>query len=361
MYRIAVDARPLSFPTTGIGRYTQAIISRLVSNGWEWFLYSDRPLLWPEQIPESVRVRYPRFMLPAAGSVFSQIAYPVWSQLDRIDLFWSPRHHLPLALGRNTRSVVTIHDLVWKQFPETMSRFGRFLDSNLMPPSIRKADAVISVSDSTSHEIHSIFPGVSVKTIYEAPFLESAAEVKLGDYFLFVGTLEPRKNLLNLIKAYRLYVDSCSQAIPLMVCGGTGWGLPALQQLIAELSLSENVELLGYVTDSELPKLYRNARALLMPSLYEGFGLPIVEAYSQNTPVITSDRGAMREIAGDAALLVNPESIEQLVDAMTCLTLESTIVDQLQQKARVRSQNFSWDTAAEQTLALMESLIQGKA
>ncbi|MFC6979845.1 glycosyltransferase family 4 protein [Microbulbifer taiwanensis] len=295
----------------------------------------------------------------AAGGrlVFSQLAYPVWCRKDKIDLFWSPRHHLPLLLGSGIRSVVTIHDLVWKRFPETMSRFGRILDANLMPPSIRKADGVISVSDSTTDEIQFICPEADVTTIYEAPFLAPAEGCCEGDYFLFVGTLEPRKNLSNLLRAYRQCVKSCGEPLPLKICGGKGWGLPALQQLIAELDLGAHVELLGYVPDTELPGLYRNARALLMPSLYEGFGLPIVEAYSQNTPVVTSDRGAMREVAGDAALLVNPESVEQMATALISLTQESDTVRSLQQKARLRVQKFSWDSAAEQTLGLMESLL----
>ena len=358
MYRIAVDARPLSFPTTGIGRYSRAILSRLFEHGGDWFLYSDRPLLLPEELPENVRVRYPKFMPPAAGSIFAQAAYPIWSRMDKVDLFWSPRHHLPIFLGRHVRSVVTIHDLVWKRFPETMSRFGRLLDSSLMPPSIRKADRVISVSEFTTSEIQSICPGACVSTIYEAPFLAPSDSASEGKYFLFVGTLEPRKNLATLLKAYRLYLDSNEGTLPLKICGGKGWGLPAMRELIARLDLDDHVELEGYVTDAELPDLYRNARALLMPSLYEGFGLPIVEAYSQSTPVVTSSRGAMCEVAGDAALLVDPENIEQIASALTTMTQDIGTVRVLQQKAGLRAKEFSWDLAANQTLELMSSLIQ---
>ncbi|SDZ78868.1 glycosyltransferase family 4 protein [Microbulbifer marinus] len=357
MYRIAIDARPLSFPTTGIGRYTRAIISRLIEREWDWYLYSDRPLLWPELPPSNVKIRHPAFMPPAAGSVFSQIAYPIWCWRDKVDLFWSPRHHLPLMLGGDVRSVVTVHDLVWKHFPGTMSRFGRLLDAGLMPPSIRKADRVISVSDSTTSEILSVSSCATVATIYEAPFLELADEIQDGNYFLFVGTLEPRKNLSTLLKAYRLYADSCGGALPLKICGGKGWGLPALQQLISELNLQDKVMLMGYVSDAELPDLYRNARALLMPSLYEGFGLPIVEAYSQNTPVITSDRGAMREVAGEAALLVDPECQVEISRALTQLTVDSSALRALQRAAHQRAQHFSWDKAARETLELMESLL----
>ena len=358
MIRVAVDARPLSCPTTGIGRYTQSLLSRLFnSRDWAWYLYSERPLLWSESLPENVKVRFPNFMLPSAGSLFAQVAFPIWAKRDQADLFWSPRHHLPLFLGSDVRSIVTIHDLVWKHFPETMSRFGRILDSRLMPPSIRKADKVIAVSDATRLEVEAISPSADVSTVLEAPFLEGSERSGFGEYFLFVGTLEPRKNLARLLSAYGKYVSGSTGALPLKICGGKGWGLPELEGLIRKNSLAEHVEILGYVDDAELPALYQNARALLMPSLYEGFGLPIVEAFSQGTPVLTSNRGAMEEVASDAGLLVDPENVEAMAAALARLTDELELIEQLQLHAHARAKQFSWDAAAEQTLSLMESLL----
>ncbi|QKX18100.1 glycosyltransferase family 1 protein [Microbulbifer sp. YPW1] len=358
MIRVAVDARPLSFPTTGIGRYTQSLLSRLFSSSdWVWYLYSDRPLLWPESLPDNVKVRYPNFMLPSAGSMFAQVAFPVWAKRDQVDLFWSPRHHLPLFLGGNVRSIVTIHDLVWKHFPETMSRFGRILDSRLMPPSVRNADKVIAVSGATRREVEALSPEADVVTILEAPFLNGSGRSAIGEYFLFVGTLEPRKNLERLLSAYADYVSVNTCVLPLKICGGKGWGLPELERLIQQNNLSDQVEVLGYVDDATLPALYQNARALLMPSLYEGFGLPIVEAFSQGTPVLTSNRGAMKEVAGDGGLLVDPENIDDMASAIARLTDDQELVEWLQLCAHARTKEFSWDTAAEQTLTLMESLL----
>ncbi|MCA0901413.1 glycosyltransferase family 4 protein [Microbulbifer agarilyticus] len=115
--------------------------------------------------------------------------------------------------------------------------------------------------------------------------------------------------------------------------------------------------MLGYVDDAELPALYQNARALLMPSLYEGFGLPIVEAFSQGTPVLTSNRGAMEEVAGNAGVLVDPESIEDMADALMRLTEDLELVERLQLRAFAWAKQFSWDNAAEQTSSLMKSLL----
>lgn len=360
MAKIAVDARPLSIPTTGIGRYTRAVLERLLDSQHQWYLYSHQPLLGEFESLPSVTVRCGSVRMASLGSLYSQVVFPFWAKRDNVDLFWSPRHHLPLCMGSSTLKVVTIHDLVWKAFPKTMSRLGRQIERILMPPSLQTADAVIAVSGSTAREVENSFPVAAgkVHTIYEAPFLASLnAHDDKGDYFLFVGTFEPRKNLARLLGAYGLYRSIVSEPLPLKVCGGKGWGVPELEELIEKEGLRELVEVLGYVEDDQLSGLYRKARALLIPSLYEGFGLPIVEAFSQGTPVITSNRGAMEEVAGDGGLLVDPENIEDMASALATLTDDLELVEQLQLRAHARAKQFSWDTAAEQTLSLMESLL----
>lgn len=360
MARIAVDARPLSIPTTGIGRYTEAVLSRLLDSSHEWFLYSDRPLRTDFGARDNVHIRTGQLKAGKLSSLYAQWLFPRWSIDDQAELFWSPRHHLPLSLNSTIRRVVTIHDLVWKQYPYTMSGFGRVLEWLLMPPSIRGAQAVLAVSDSTAREVAQCFPQCAerVRTIYEAPFLEVTDEPgPLGHYFLFVGTIEPRKNLLRLLEAYACYTEKVEQPLPLKICGGSGWGLPMLQERLCTLGIVDWVEVLGYVDDEQLPSLYREARALLMPSLYEGFGLPIVEAFSQGTPVLTSNRGAMAEVAGNGALLIDPTSSDAIAAGLRPLTEDVDLVRALQQRALERVGAFSWDTAAAQTLAAMESLL----
>ena len=360
MARIAVDARPLSSVTTGIGRYTDAILSRLVETEHHFYLYSHQPLhKYFDELP-NVTVRCGNIRASSLSSVFAQTVFPYWAWRDKIQVFWSPRHHLPLCLAPKVQKVVTIHDLVWQKYPETMTRSGLLLERVLTPPTLRAANAVIAVSNSTGGEVRDSFPHYASKvhTIYEAPFLESVAEPgPLGDYFLFVGTIEPRKNLTRILEAYARYKHRHNQPIPLKICGGKGWGLGELETVIEKHCLGGLVEILGYVEDSDLPGLYLNARALLIPSLYEGFGLPIVEAFSQGTPVITANRGAMAEIAGDAGRCVAPESVEELASALIEFTENRELVAELQVRACERAALFSWDRAAEQTLALLESLL----
>ncbi|WP_299593123.1 glycosyltransferase family 1 protein [uncultured Microbulbifer sp.] len=360
MAKIAVDARPLADPTTGIGRYTWAVLKRLIRSEHNWYLYSHKPLLHDFGLSQNVVIRSGNIRPNALGSIFAQAVFPVWCRRDRVDLFWTPRHHLPMFIGASTARLVTIHDLVWKMYPYTMPRLGRYLERALMPQSLKKADAVVAVSDSTADELVESFPMYAnkLRTIYEAPFIEaSSSRVVLGGYFLFVGTIEPRKNLLRLLDAYNVYQSNVNNPLPLRICGGAGWGVPGLEGLIQCKGLSDYVQVLGYVDDEKLVELYSNARAVLLPSLYEGFGLPIVEAFGQGTPVITSNRGAMREIGGDAALLVDPESVDQIAASLNELTVNIPLVERLQGLATKRAGLFCWDRAAEQTLELMESLI----
>ncbi|GAA5523461.1 D-inositol-3-phosphate glycosyltransferase [Microbulbifer aestuariivivens] len=364
MARIAVDARPLASPTTGIGRYTKALLERLFNSQHDWFLYTHKKLLVDFSRFSNVTIRSADVDLSGSSSLISQFFFPVWSRKDKIDLFWSPRHHLPLLMPDHIAQVVTIHDLVWLNYPNTMSVGGRYLEKLCMPGSLKKARKIISVSKSTALDISNFFPEFDEKivTIYEAPFIDLIEGCPtLGDYFLFVGTIEPRKNLITLLEAYKLYSSDVEYPLPLKICGGKGWGMPELNKKIDELGLSGRVEILGYIDDENMAELYKDARALLMPSLYEGFGLPIVEALSQGTPVLTSNRGATAEVAGDAGVLVTPEDAREICGGLELLTLDLKNVKILQQLALKRSQSFSWDVAANSSLQLFETLLENCA
>ncbi|WP_444931463.1 glycosyltransferase family 4 protein [Microbulbifer sp. SSSA002] len=361
MARIAVDARPLSEATTGIGRYTRALFDRMCESEHHWYLYSHKPLIGNLPNTGNITVRCGNVSWGSLSSPFAQVVFPLWARLDRIDVFWSPRHHLPLFLPLRTFKVVTIHDLVWQKFPQTMSRLGLQLERWLMPPSLRLADNVIAVSESTGGEVLDSFSCSRGKVVVipEAPFLDSCSSIATrGDYFLFVGTLEPRKNLRRLLEAYCQYTMLVEEALPLKLCGGKGWGGVKVEEVIEELGLGGRVEVLGYVDDSQLPALYNNARALLIPSLYEGFGLPIVEAFSQGTPVLTSNSGAMQEVAGEAALLVDPLDVEGMAKALVRLTSDCSLVESLQKNALTRLDKFCWAKSSAKTLAVLEGSYQ---
>lgn len=361
--RIGVDARPLATPHTGIGRYTAALLDEMVKMGHQWFLYSDRPL--QVEMP-----RTPRLWLRCAdragrtpASLFwSQWQFSRWATQDVIDLFWSPRHHLPLFLKKPVARIVTIHDMVWCRMPETMLLANRLVESALMGPSIRRADRVICVSRFTASEVSRYYPSALGKCeVIHAAVQEDIVpgEMPVGvpeDFLLFVGTLEPRKNVPRLLLAYwRLREDPAVP--PLVIVGGAGWGKEDIRGQVEKLGLQDRVLLCGNVTDAELQALYASARCLLMPSLYEGFGLPILEAMQHGVPVIASSTGALPEVAGSACIMVDPYSEEEIAAAVRRLVHEGGLHQSLSARGVERARKFSWQRAAHETLQVFDEAL----
>lgn len=361
--RIAVDARPLAFPNSGIGRYTLSLLKVFAASDipHQLFFYCDRPFSLTFELPSHWKIRTGNVKRRAMSTPFAQAMFPLWSMADRIDVFWSPRHHLPLLLPPSVRKVVTVHDLVWKRFPDTMTRGGHSIETLLMPASLRSADQIIAVSQFTRQEITGFFPTLAAKieVIYEASTLPSisanaAADKQPGHpYFLFVGSSEPRKNLARLLQAYRKYCSSTEKPLDLVIAGSYQWGEFNAQSFVAQNELAQRVRFVRDIDDDALARLYANAWALVMPSLYEGFGLPLVEAMQWGLPIISSSAGAMSEIAGDAALMVDPQSTDAICQAMSALTTNGALRAQLAQRSKARGAQFDWQSAARQTLAAL--------
>lgn len=352
--RIGVDVRPLTVPTFGIGRYTRELLERLLrlAPHHDWYLYADRPIL---EAPHSDRTTVREF--PTHNRILSlartQLTFAHWANRDKLDLFWSPRHHLPLLLDSDVRQLLTIHDIVWKKFPETLRPANLFVERLLMPASLAQASKVIAVSNSTSRDLVESFAidEKKIEVIYEA-----AGEVLVAhprrevdrDYFLFVGTSEPRKNLKCLVEGYRQYrLAGGEQA--LVIVGAKGWGDTSEGGRQDDGILS-----LGYVSDSRLNGLLKHSTALVLPSLYEGFGLPLLEAMQRGVPVITSNVSSMPEVMGDAGIAVDPMdtnsislALKRMGDQAERALLASRCFDQ--------AACFSWDTAARETLQVIES------
>lgn len=361
--RIAVDARPLSVPITGIGRYTNSLLAEMIPCGNEWILYSDSPLNTEFSNHSNVKIRSGN-ATPASvsGLRYSQGQYRFWLKRDKPDLFWSPRHHLPLWLDRNIPQVLTIHDVVWKRFPETMLWQPRALERLLMPASIKQADKIICVSKFTATELGTFWPKQAGKCVV----IHSGAlahknnstddDIVEKPYILFVGTLEPRKNLRRLLGAYSQLVSENRIEEDLVIAGSKGWGGDDLPSIVSALRIEARVILKGYVDDAQLQQLYRNARCLVMPSLYEGFGLPVLEAMKYGIPAIVSEAGSLPEVTGSAGLFVDASSQESIARAIELLMKDSELHTRLSEQARKRSNDFSWQKAARMTLAVFGNL-----
>lgn len=361
--RIAVDARPLAHPFTGIGRYTESLLKRLVQKGHQWCLYSDRPITPRFPIGDRVQLRVGNASPGSALSLFySQLAFPRWARGDCVDLFWSPRHHLPLWLPSSVAGVVTVHDLVWKRFPETMLERNRRVESMIMGPSLRRADKIICVSEFTASEVADVYPGVSDNCLIipeaaekEADSYEESFPMPDDPYLMFVGTLEPRKNLSRLLEAFAKACDAPDFRHQLLVVGAHGWGDDNLPDQVSQLGVANRVILKGRVSDAELRDLYSGTTALLMPSLYEGFGLPALEAMQYGVPVIAGDRGALPEVVGDGGVLVDPLNIAELCKEILRICRDRDYHRTISLAALARAAHYSWEESASLTLAAFET------
>ncbi len=369
--KIGVDARLLSQRVTGIGRYTNdlslALLRQADKRGDKYLLYTPSPPVGSTSnlIRKNVRAWGVRGRL--ARMLWSQSLLPLAATRDGIDLFWGATHRLPRYLPDRIARVVTIHDLVWRRAGDTMRPLSRWMESRLMPEAIRLADRIMVDSRSTFNDLSSEFPQAAEKirivhlgiTSLVAPSARSDLS-EMGifkPYFLFVGTLEPRKNLRRLLSAYASLPEFVRDAYSLVIAGGKGWGCIDLNAVIRSLGLEGSVILVGYVSDSQLTSLYSNARFLAMPSIYEGFGLPLLEAMSLGIPVLTSNCSSLPEVVGNAGLLVDPLDDLALAKGLLNLLMDDVLHANLASKTLPNAKRFSWDKCAAETIAVFDEAI----
>jgi glycosyltransferase involved in cell wall biosynthesis len=304
--------------------------------------------------------------------LWSQTVLPRAAARDGVNVFWGATHRLPRFLPARIARVVTIHDLVWKHAGETMRPLSLWMEKRLMPEAVRLADRILAVSQNTADDLLAEYPAARDKvrvvhlgvTSLQSPDTP-ASLLPLGiekPYFLFVGTLEPRKNLRRLLAAFAQIPLSVRQRHQLVIVGGKGWGGVNVPAIVAELGLADNVRLPGYVSDAQLATLYAHARFLAMPSVYEGFGLPLLEAMSQGVPVLTSHASSLPEVAGDAGVLVDPLNEGSIAEGLLTLLMNEEKRSALAARARANAERFSWQTAAIKTRAVFaEALAERRA
>jgi glycosyltransferase involved in cell wall biosynthesis len=367
---IGIDARPLLPPLTGIGRYLYGFLEALQrkDRGNRYFLFCHRPLDFP-LFNSRWRLVHGRREGRLQSTAWMQAAVPPHARRLGLDLFWAPRHHLPLQLPRQTAAVVTIHDLVHLRYPGTMSAPNLVLERLLMVPSLHRADRVLVPSHASRDELFHFFPQTRQKIRVVSPgvpaFPPSSGMEYLPPkpYFLAVGTREPRKNLARVIDAF-LQMETEGAPAHLVIAGGTGWKHHRTDQWLRGMRAAgkkdRTVHLLGYVERSQLPALYRDAVALVFPSVYEGFGLPILEAMSMGTPVVTANCSAMPEVCGNAAIQVNPFSVSDIRGAMERLMIPENR-KLLSERSQNRAKRFSWEQSTERLLRVFREAVENRA
>lgn len=367
--RIGIDARMLCGVVTGIERYASEMTQEMAraNSGVGFFLYAPRPLANDNYSKANVAVRTSSVYVRGGVTLWSQTTLPYWANKDNLDVFWGPTHRLPRFLSKNIAKVVTIHDLVWKHAGETMRPLNRLAEQCLMPDAIRLADRIMADSHSTAAAIASEFPQARDR-IRVVHLGTTALPEPLGfdtlkslgidrPYFLFVGTLEPRKNLRRLLEAYASLDEIIRKQMLFVIAGGKGWGNVDLVSLVHSLGLSDSVRLTGYVSEERLSTLYAHARLLAMPSLYEGFGLPLLEAMSFGVPVLTSSCSSLPEVAGDAGVLVDPHDTNSIASGLLQMLKDDALRNKLAARAKVNAARFSWEKAAKETMEIFYEAI----
>lgn len=359
--RIGIDARLVHYHQAGIGQYILRLTDALATldHENEYYLFQSRK-------DHTRLVRTPNFHRRVLWTP-SHHRFERWAMSAEIlphplDVFHSP-DFIPPQRTR-ARNVITVHDLAFLLYPRFLTpEAARYYGQ--VDPASRSAAHIIAVSQSTKRDITRLLgvPDDKVSVIYEAanpkarPMDKTIAKQhvrgKYGidkDFILFVSTIEPRKNLPTLLAAYSKLRDQYKSSAPLVIAGSKGWLTEDVDLAVSKYNLADRVCFLGSVPSQELEYLYNAARVFALPSFYEGFGLPPLEAMSSGTPVVVSNVSSLPEVVGDAGLLEDPNDVEGWTVALNRVLTDDKLYAELSAKSLKRAQHFSWERAARETL-----------
>jgi glycosyltransferase involved in cell wall biosynthesis len=370
---VLIDATAMPANRAGAGVYTYQLtraLAHAVPAGDRltvvdrWAAFSDLSAL------PSVTVQPARLGSRARRALWEQSALPLLLRRIGADVFHSPHHSMPVVSGW-VRTVVTVHDVTFRLMPWRYTRMRRWYMSLVTALTARCADAIIVPSRSVASDLTRLFgvPAARINVVPEAappsmrvigdPDLLSAARRRLAlpeRFILSLGTLEPGENRANLLRAFaRLRARGLPHA--LVVTGQRGWRDDGGAMLAARLGVTASVHFTGYVSDADLPLLYNLADAFVFPSWREGFGLPPLEAMACGVPVVASDRPAMPEVLGDAALYAAPDQPQAIADALERALTDRALRDELRTRGSAQAARYSWQRAADETLAVYRRLL----
>ncbi|NYE56940.1 glycosyltransferase family 4 protein [Carboxydothermus ferrireducens] len=371
--KIAIDGRSLKKISDGISNYTYNFIKYLPDDEKiEWFIFSNTEniVLPPEK--RKIKIVTSKFRIPKA---WLQINVPFLLSKLKIDVFWEPIQIAPIIKIKGCKVVLTVHDLTYKYFPETMTN-SNFLNHKLFfTHSLKSADLILTVSHSTKNDIlkefkfidekkiEIIYPAVDNKVFYiqNEKLQNNVKGFNLSDeYILTVGSFEPRKNLMSVLIAYEELFQKGVKLPKLIMVGGNSWKSEELFRRIENSPIKENIFILGYVSNDDLRRLYNNAICLIYPSLYEGFGLPPLEAMTCGCPVIASNKASLPEVCGDAALYIDPFDIETIKDAIIKISKNKELQYNLRIKGLKECKKFSWEESAKKLFDIFIKLAYEK-
>ena len=363
---IGYDATPLeAVQWSGVGQYTAQLLAALIARGDQrrYALLAGRRL--NGHVPPGTlgqigpllpnRSAWMQIVLPR---ILARLRPAVCHFTNSIAPLFSPCPY-----------VVTLHDMSLFLYAHTHPTKSLLVARSIIPSAAHRAQAIITVSHSARRDIIAVLkvPPEKVHVVYEAarPEYQVMPDTVViegvrrkydlhAPFVLYVGTIEPRKNLGRLIQAFA-QMRRRGRREHLLLVGQLGWKYGAMLRQIEALGLTDSVRLLGYVPDADLPALYNMARVFIFPSLYEGFGLPVVESMACGTPVITSNRSSLAEVGGNASLLVDPTRPEDMTDGLLRVLTDADLHDHLRAAGLARAAQFSWTRAADETTRIYET------
>jgi glycosyltransferase involved in cell wall biosynthesis len=376
---IGINAQLLSFSQNyrngGVSRYIRFLLKELANRpgAHEYTVFVNG-----REVVEKLSAQHPQLTYvpapwsesqPAARIAWEQLTLPALIRQRHIDVLHSPVNVLPILLPQHCAGVVTLHDLAFLRFPDILTRSKRLYHRAFTVRSIRRATMVITVSDSTRQDAIELVgvPGEQVQTVYpciDARFSNVPKDEELqsfrekhdltSGYILYLGTLEPRKNITTLIEAYAQLRKTHAIGEKLVLAGGKGWLYDAIFERVQQLGLTSEVLFAGYVEDSEQALWYRAASVFVYPSLYEGFGVPVAEALACGTPVVTSNVSSLPEAGADVAICIDPHDVEVMTASIHTALTDQTIRQKCSTMAPVVAQRFSAQRMVEQTVKVYE-------
>ena len=367
--RIAVNTRLLlKGKLEGIGWFTYQTLEHIVRNHpeHEFFFFFDRPydpqfIFGPNVTPVVV---HPQARHPILFYIWFEWSIPMMLRKYKIDLFLSTDGYL--SLSTKVPTCLVIHDLAFEHYPEHFVLSHRLYWRHYSPLFAKKATQIATVSTFSKNDISKRY-GVEPAKIdvvyngahdeYKPLGADAREEVKKKyadgcEYFVFAGALHPRKNIVNLLKAFVIYKKRQHTNMKLVIVGRLAWKYEEVEKMQAEMPFKEDVKWVGYMNVDELSKVIGAAYALVYASLFEGFGIPILEALQCDVPAIVSNTSSMPEVAGDAALLVDPTSADDIADKMHLLYKDEALRKKLIDNARIQVKKFGWARSADNLWAV---------
>jgi glycosyltransferase involved in cell wall biosynthesis len=374
---ILIDLTQIPLSRTGVGVYADHLVSNLIP-----LLRTDDQLILVIQKDEIATRKavegFPNVhMVTIPSSVFrnrslllafEQLILPILAWFKKTDVLHSLHYTHPLLAL--TPRVVTVHDLTFLLFPEMHTRGRRWIMPFFTRRAMRHAEAVIFVSNATQQDAERLLPaGSNLRSVVPLG-VEPCVPILIGDgpsdsvlfdigikrpYLLFIGTLEPRKNIVRIVHAFE-QIAAQRPALTLVLAGKLGWHTDEIVVAINNSPVQSRIRHLGFVSEVEKSVLLRNCEMLVYPSLYEGFGLPVLEAMAAGAPVITSNISSMPEVAGDAAVLVDPASTDAIASAVERILDDVTLASRLRVGGLAQASLFTWNVTARRTFQIYQDL-----